>query len=86
MPSTEVRDRVQLHAEEARVVFNIFDNHFRITQRVRRLQFIARIGHFSDQTANPGVQLQFKQATILRGTDVFALNQLQVSGQPPALA
>ncbi|MNI70799.1 hypothetical protein D3C73_1266330 [compost metagenome] len=73
-----MRDSEQADAEEARVVFDIFDNHFGVTQRVRGLQFVARVSHFGHQATHPGVQLKFQQATVFGGTNVFTLNKLQV--------
>ena len=78
MPSTEVRHGKQLYAEEARIILDVFHHHFCLTQRMRRLQRIARIGHFGDQTFHPVVEFQFQQTAILSGADVFTLNNLQV--------
>ncbi|MNF18608.1 hypothetical protein D3C80_2227920 [compost metagenome] len=47
---------------------------------MRSLQVITWIGHLGHQAADPFVQLQFQQATILGRADVFALDQLQVMG------
>lgn len=75
-----MRHREEFHAEEARIVFDVFHHHFRVTQRVRRLQLIARIGHLRDQTANPGVQLKLQQTTVFGRTDIFTLDQFQIMG------
>jgi hypothetical protein len=73
-----VRHRVQLHAEEARVILDIFHHHAGIAQRVGGLQLVARVGHFGHQAPHPGVQLQLQQTPVLGGADILALDQLQV--------
>lgn len=64
----------------SRIVFDVFHYHLRVAQRVRSLQLVARIGHFGHQAADPRVQLQLQQSAVLSGTNVLALNQLQVVG------
>ncbi len=75
-----MRYRVQLDAEEARVVLDVLDDHLAIAQRMRCLQVVARVGHLGHQPTQPLVQLKFEQTAILGGTDVLALNQLEVMG------
>lgn len=65
-------------AEEARIVLNIFHDNLAVAQRVRRLQFITRIGHLRHQCADPGVKLQFQYAAVFGGTDILALDDFQV--------
>ncbi len=45
---------------------------------MRSLKFVTGVGHFSDQTAHPGIEFQLQQAAIFGGTDVFTLDKLQV--------
>ena len=73
-----MRYGVEFHAEESRIVFDIFHHHFSVTQRMRGLQFITRIGHLRHQSPDPVIQLQLKQTAIFGGTDIFPLNDLQV--------
>ena len=75
-----MRHDEELDAEEARVVFDVLDDHLGLAQRVRGLKFIARICHLGDERLDPGVQLQLQHAPILGGAYVLALNQLQVVG------
>ena len=74
----EMRHGKESDAEEARIVLNIFHDNLAVAQRVRRLQFITRIGHLRHQCADPGVKLQFQYAAVFGGTDILALNDFQV--------
>ncbi|MCY1515147.1 hypothetical protein D9M68_497230 [compost metagenome] len=73
-----MRYGVQLDAEKARVVLDVFHRHLGIAQWVGGLQVVAGIGHFSNQATDPFVEFQLQQPTILGGADVLALDQLQV--------
>lgn len=65
-------------AEKARIVLYVLDDNFPVAQWMRSLKFIARIGHFRHQRADPGVQLQFQHAAVFGGADILALNNFQV--------
>lgn len=65
-------------AEKARIVLYVLDDNFPVAQWMRSLKFIARIGHFRHQRADPGVKLQFQHAAVFGGADILALNNFQV--------
>lgn len=61
-----------------RIVLYVLDDNFPVAQWMRSLKFIARIGHFRHQRADPGVKLQFQHAAVFGGADILALNNFQV--------
>ena len=77
----EVRTGKQAHFKEAGVVFDIFNQNFGFTQRMRCLQFVAWICHFSNQGIDPIVQFQFEHAAVFGCANVFALDQFEIVGQ-----
>ncbi len=53
IPSTRKWHRVQLHAEESRVILDIFHHHAGIAQRMGGLQLVAGVGHFGHRAPHP---------------------------------